>query len=245
MNNFWSAFHFLTVLPGPKEETNFNERMVFWFPLAGLTIGVMLCGVDYLGSLVLFDQARACVDVLFLVCITGGLHMDGLGDTADGVFSHKDRVKILEIMKDPRMGVMGTLAIVFCVILKISGATQFSFAEDWLWLVLIPGLARCSQVLGLAFMKNARGEESLGAPLYSTSKFTALGWSVVFLSISFLIGWKTGLLTVFVFIAVNGILFGYFARKIDGMTGDTFGALTEIVEAALFLLGGALCHRII
>lgn len=242
MTSFLSALSFLSILPG----TNHNpleSRMVMHFPLVGLLIGGLLIGVDWIGALVFPSPLRCIVDVLFLAVITGALHLDGLADSADGLFSHRPRNRVLEIMKDPRVGVMGVLAVIFCFLLKTGGIAGMGETSIWLWLLLAPALARASQVLGLVFMKDAREGEGIGSPLYQKGNYRTLIGCLVPLAIPFLFHFRTGILMLIVFAFSTAVLLIYFQYRIGGMTGDTFGALTEIVEA-LVLVTGAVENQI-
>ena len=114
--NFLSAIGFLTILPVPKSARTFDGKQVIYFPLVGLIIGAMLWTVDWIFSCFANIEIRVIGDVLFLAIISGALHLDGLADSADGLFSHRSREQILEIMKDSRIGVMGVLALIFCLL---------------------------------------------------------------------------------------------------------------------------------
>ena len=170
MTSFFSALSFLSILPGPSNRP-LDSRIVMHFPLVGLLIGGLLVGVDWVGALILPPFLRCIVDVLFLAVVTGALHLDGLADSADGLFSHRPRSRVLEIMKDPRVGVMGVIAIVFCLLLKVGGIDGLSESHGWLWLLIAPALARCSQVIGLFALKDAREGEGIGSPLYQKKNY--------------------------------------------------------------------------
>ncbi len=211
--------------------------MVVYFPLVGLLIGGLLVGVDHIGSLIFPDFLRCAVDVLFLAVVTGALHLDGLADSADGLFSHRPRNRVLEIMKDPRVGVMGVLAVLFCVLLKVGGIHGMGETNLWLWLLLAPTLARASQVIGLVFMEDVREGEGIGSALYQKGNYRTLAGCLVPLVIPFLFHFRTGILMLIVFASSTAVLLIYFQYRIGGMTGDTFGALTEIVETVLLTTG--------
>lgn len=236
MNSFLSALSFLSILPAPRNR-HFNNQIVVHFPLVGLLIGGLLIGVDWLGTLVFPDFLRCVVDVLFLAVVTGALHLDGLADSADGLFSHRPRNRVLEIMKDPRVGVMGVLAVLFCVLIKTGGIGGIGETNIWLWLLLAPALARASQVIGLMFMKDAREGEGIGSSLYQKGNFKTLTGCLVPLVIPFLFNFRTGILMFVVFASSTAVLLIYFQYRIGGMTGDTFGAMTEIVETVLLTAG--------
>ncbi|MBI5428761.1 MAG: adenosylcobinamide-GDP ribazoletransferase [Nitrospinae bacterium] len=241
MLSFFSAVSFLTVIPTPRQSAWDDGRKIVYFPLVGLTIGVLLYGVDRLLSGFAYREIRSALDVLFLAVISGGLHLDGLADSADGLLSHKGRETSLEIMKDPRIGAMGALAVVFCVLLKFAGLLGIENGRCWAWFLAAPALARATQTLGLVFLNNARGKDGLGAPFFQKGQYRLLGFCIVPIAIPFLASVATGLLSLGVFAISTIVLFMYFQSRLGGMTGDTFGATTEVVETALFLAGGLAC----
>jgi adenosylcobinamide-GDP ribazoletransferase len=241
MTSFLSAVSFLSILPVPKNRP-FESRMVAHFPLVGLLIGGLLVGVDWVGALIFPTYLRCAVDVLFLAVVTGALHLDGLADSADGLFSHRPRDRVLEIMKDPHVGVMGVLAVVFCILLKIVGIKGIGETNLWLWLLLAPTLARASQVIGLLVMQDARENGGIGSPLYQKGNYRILLACLVPLAIPFLFHLRTGILMLVVFASSTAVLLIYFQYRIGGMTGDTFGAMTEIVETLLLTTGAVDNH---
>ena len=134
MRGFSSALTFLTVLPfGRRSSAPPEASSLFYFPVVGMIIGGLLAAVDGLGSLFLFDPLRALLDVAFLALLTGGLHLDGLADSADALYLHHDREKALEIMKDPRVGVMGVLVLIFCLGFKLTGLWVLNVHHFWIW----------------------------------------------------------------------------------------------------------------
>jgi adenosylcobinamide-GDP ribazoletransferase len=217
--------------------------MVQHFPLVGLLIGGLLVGVDWIGALLFPTFLRCIVDVLFLAVITGAFHLDGLADSADGLFSHRPRERVLEIMKDPRVGVMGVLAVLFCVLMKTGGIQGGAGGTHaWLWLLLAPALARASQVIGLVVMKDARGGAGVGSALYKKGKYRILLTCLIPLSLPFFFQFRVGVLALIVFAVATAVLLIYFQYRIGGMTGDTFGAMTEIVEVFLLTAGAVESH---
>ena len=129
-----SALAFLTIIP-LKQPCEWDDRgKLAFFPIAGLTIGAMLICTDWIAGFFFSSiAARAIVDILFLSIITGGLHLDGLADSADGLLSHGDRKTALDIMKDPHIGVFGTVALI--LVLRQNGAAlPFSCHQQDGWL---------------------------------------------------------------------------------------------------------------
>ena len=186
MRNFVSALSFLTLIPLGRFTGKPSGTAILYFPLVGIMIGLMLAAVDWLGSLYLYNELRAFTDVAFLTLITGGLHLDGLADSADGLYFHHDKGKSLEVMKDPRVGVMGILALLFSVVFKFTGILALEFELCWVWLVVAPALARSAQVVGLVWMDDARETGGVGQVLYQKGKYGYLVFCLVPLALPFL-----------------------------------------------------------
>jgi adenosylcobinamide-GDP ribazoletransferase len=189
-------------------------------------------------SLALYPEVRVVGDVLFLAVISGALHLDGLADTADGVFSHRPREQILQIMKDSRIGVMGVLTLLFCILLKLAGVAGVIHSESLIWLILAPALGRTAQVMGLVFVNHVPSERTLAEQFYQRGRYSLLAFCPLPFAVIFYVDWILAIasLILFIFLLVSLLLF--FKNKIGGITGDTLGAATEIIETAFLLIGG-------
>jgi len=241
MKNFISALGFLTLIPIPRNAFREDGRQIACFPWVGLLLGLMLAGVDKLCSLFMYPELRAIVDILFMAAITGALHLDGLADTADGVFAHRSRERALEIMKDPRIGVMGTLAIIFCLLLKIAGIYGLQGDSYAIWLITAPVYARTGQVAGLIFLNYARQDQGKSQLFFQKGKYALLLPAILPLLLPFYTGILPGITVLMLFLLTTGALLVFFQRKLGGMTGDTLGALTEITEMLILIIGGVVC----
>jgi adenosylcobinamide-GDP ribazoletransferase len=235
---FLSAIAFLTIIPVPSRAISDDGRQVLYFPLAGLVIGCLIYGMDHLLSLTPYLEIRIVGDILFLAVITGALHLDGLADTADGLFSHRPREQKLEIMKDPRTGVMGVLALLFCILLKMAGLAGVIHSESLIWLVLAPALGRTAQVMGLVFVNHVPSEKTLAKQFYQRGKTVLLVWCPLPFAIMLYLNWIVALASLILFTLVLASLLMFFKKQIGGITGDTLGATTEIIETVFLLIGG-------
>ena len=116
-------FKFMTRLPipaNPEFDSKELGKSMKFFPVVGIVIGFILYGVYLIGAkFILSSYLLATIVVLAEVILTGGLHLDGLADTFDGIFSYRSKQKMLEIMKDSRLGTNGGIALVLYFILKI------------------------------------------------------------------------------------------------------------------------------
>jgi len=237
MVNFLSALGFLTILPMPAKAFRVDGRQILYFPLVGLLIGALLYGVDKLGTLYATQEIRVVADALFLAVISGALHLDGLADSADGLFSHRPKERILEIMQDSRIGVMGALAIIFCLMLKMAGFAGLSGPDYEIFLLTAPALARTGQVVGLVFMDYARQEGGKSQLFFQNKKYHLLALGAIPLALPFWISIETGLMVLLLFLSGTILLLWFFQKGIGGMTGDTLGAQTELIESVILITG--------
>ena len=233
--NFLSAIGFLTILPIPKEAKTFNGEQVIYFPLVGLIIGGMLWTVDWIFSCFANIEIRVIGDVLFLAIITGALHLDGLADSADGLFSHRSREQILEIMKDSRIGVMGVLALIFCLLFKMGGIAGIKNPVSSLWFVIIPALSRAAQVLGLTLIKHIKPQGALAIDFYQRKNWANLLFCPIPFGLIFYLDFAMGSIALVLFSILISGLFYFYKKMLGGITGDTIGATTEIVETFFFI----------
>ncbi|MGV7222252.1 MAG: adenosylcobinamide-GDP ribazoletransferase [Nitrospinales bacterium] len=245
MNNFYSAIGFLTIIRVPDSDQKTTGASILFFPIVGLILGGLLVGMDFVGSLFLSNELRALLDVLFLAVISGGLHLDGLADSADGFFSHKDKARILEIMRDSRMGPMGGIALIFCLLFKVAGISEIEFLPGWTILLIAPATSRFALVAGLVFIKNARNTESLGANLYQKGNYNLMVMGIIPAMILFIWSPVSAIFVLGIaFITIYSII-KYFHKKIGGITGDALGALLETTETITFITGGIACQHLL
>lgn len=141
MKKLIAALQFLTILPLGKSFDFQPVSMISFFPIAGLITGILLAIADRLFLLLWSPNVAALLDVVMLVFITGALHIDGLGDAADGLLGHRPREKALAIMKDSRIGVMGLVCILCGLSIKWAGIAGIE-AQRSLLLIIIPAYAR-------------------------------------------------------------------------------------------------------
>ena len=234
MKKLISALQFLTVLPLGKPADFHPVSMVFFFPVAGLIIGCLLAAADWIFLRLWPPGVAALLDVLLLAIVTGALHLDGLGDAADGLLGHRPRKRALAIMKDSRIGVMGLLCILFCLAVKWAGIAGLD-AHRSLLLLIIPGYARGSMIFGVKFFKYGRPGGGTGLPLFEKPlSWIAFGGLLIPIFLSASLG-NAGIWLNILFLTITGIMLFFYRKRMDCITGDMLGAMTEIVESLLFL----------
>ncbi len=242
--DFRSAILFITILPAGKGVAYSPLGMIRFFPLVGLLVGGLLFLFDGLISTLWPIPVVSVLDVLFLIAITGAFHLDGLGDTADGMFSHRQKERMLEIMKDSRTGMMGLVAVVSVLAVKAAGLfsvkTGISSSQAFLLFLIIPSYSRSSMIFGIRFLEYGRKGTGTGLDLFEKpiglKDFVFVLIPVV---ISFFLGYK-GLILNIVFAVILFLILWFYKKKLNCITGDMLGAMNEIMEAVLFLAAGAL-----
>jgi len=234
MKKLFSAIQFLTILPAGKPKIFDAKGMIPFFPMVGIILGLMVAIFDRLALMLWPEQVVAVLDVVFLVVLTGSFHLDGLGDTADGLFGHRPKEEALAIMKDSRIGVMGLVAIVCALAIKWGGIAVLD-AHRSLLLIIIPAYARGGILFGIKFLKYGRSEGTGHAFFGETLKLSAFWGLLIPLCISIFLGWK-GLWLNFVFVIITALILLYYKRRIGCIAGDMLGAMTETLEAVLFLM---------
>ena len=229
-----AAIQFLTVIPFPKSFTGGEkelEKCMPFFPVVGLLIGIIIAAFDHIMGIILPPLPASVMTAIAMTGISGGLHMDGLADTADGFFSARPRERILEIMRDSRTGVMGVLAVVFVIVLKVSVLISILPPLRPGIIVLMPLAGRCSFVVMMTALPYVRREGGLATAFGVGKSWLNVLWTSAFLlAAGWLAGHWMGLAASFSALLMAALFSVYCFRKIGGYTGDTLGAGCELAE---------------
>lgn len=235
MTPFWIALQFLTVLPIELKTIPTalqNGRAILFYPLVGLIIG----GILFLISCLLVKLPvilLATIIMTLWVWLTGGLHLDGLADTADAwVGGFGDKLRTLQIMKDPSCGPIGVLSLVVICLIKFVLVYVLIEQQQALFLILVPALGRV--VPSILFLTTTYvREKGLGRSLTDHLPKTA-SWIITGLILLLTLYWKwQGLVAVSGFLMSLVYLRHLFIKRIGGITGDTVGAAIELSETVL------------
>jgi adenosylcobinamide-GDP ribazoletransferase len=234
---FFIALKFLTVFPGPEPKQMKDSlfgRSLAYFPLVGLLLGGVLFGLYYGLMYILPEQLVAILILLALAIMTGAHHLDGLADTFDGITGSKPRERRLEIMSDSRTGAIGVVAVVFLVIIKY--AALLSAIDPLTALLLTPVLSRWAVVCTIFFFPYAK-PAGMGLLFKQGARwYILLIATVLSLAVSLvLLQWWGIILMVALLVVVTGIAI-FFNRRLDGLTGDCYGAIIELSEAIILIL---------
>ena len=236
MRGLLYAIGFLTRIPVPVsvfDDTRARRQSVLAYPLVGLLLGLILAG---LGLLLEGDDnllASALILVIW-VGLTGGLHLDGLADSADAwIGGLGDRLRTLDIMKDPRCGPSAVVAVVLLLLTKLAALQAMPGPLRMPALLLAPLLGRTALTALLASTPYARAK-GLASGLAGSGPAP---WLVVTAALlASLLAGVDGLLAS----VAAGTVFGLWRqagmRRLGGYTGDTAGAMAEMVELAVLVV---------
>ena len=244
MRGLMAAVSFLTVAPVPAGFALGRDdlaRAAAWFPVAGLLIGAALAALDMLAMTVVPLAPSAVATVIAMSLVSGGLHLDGLADTADGMLSRAPREKVIGIMKDSRSGPMGVFAVAGVLMLKAAALFSLPPGGRMAAVFLAAVAGRCAMAAALNVGRDARGPDGLGAALRLRTSAGIVTWAFGFLAAA---GWLAAGMAggaVAVSAAVVVAVMAYLAHRIiGGWTGDVYGAVCELTEAITLLTLAAL-----
>ena len=237
MTPFWIALQFLTTfpvrlsaMPTPQQ----NAQALLFYPVVGLLIGAILYGI----TLLLYALPVVLLSSVILVLwiwLTGGLHLDGLADTADAwVGGFGDKARTLAIMKDPSCGPIGVLSLVIVCLLKWSVLYVLLQEKLYTALMLFPLLGRLVPLFFFLSTDYVR-EKGLGSQL---GQHLARPIAIALLLLTPLVAlyWAwIGVVVLASFYLALWYLRCKFIQRIGGVTGDTIGASIEIIELATLL----------
>jgi len=239
VKKFLIAFQFLTIIPLPCKincEAEDLGRSTAYFPLAGVVIGALLAGMNWLIAPWLARPLTDALLITALAAMTGALHLDGLADVCDGIAARGDRERFLEVMKDSRVGAVGVVGVVLGLLLKWQALLAIPAGIKMQALLYVPALARMAQVLAMTGARHAR-KEGLGLLFIQGAGYGQLGTALALsLALAFILPPLTGLAAYIVVILATMALRSYFQRRLDGLTGDILGCINELAEIAALMV---------
>ena len=240
-------FRFMTRLPigfDPKFDSDELGKGMRFFPVVGMVIGLVLFAAFWLLGYVIYSpMVMAVLLVIIEVVLTGGLHLDGLADTFDGIFSYRSKQKMLDIMKDSRLGTNGGLVLILYFFLKVALLVEASNSSPVIMpimLLLSPVIARLNSVVNCGSAPYARAT-GMGKTFVDHTDGLAVLIATIITAIfvggaAYLFAIPYEILIVIPVVMILGYLFAkLMTRKIGGITGDTLGAVVEISEIIAML----------
>jgi adenosylcobinamide-GDP ribazoletransferase len=246
-----AALSLFTIVPvgGPAEiDRNAAGRIIVWFPAVGALIGAVagggLLAVEAGGHGTARRLLAATIAAALLAVLTGGLHLDGLADTVDGLASRQPTDQALGIMRRSDIGPMGVCAVIFILLMQV-----FSLATlpaGWLSALALVAAAMTGRVaVVLATGLPSARPEGFGALIAgATTRRVRLTVGVLLLAVAAGVGtaaggWSLaarGLAGVVVGLAVAAVLQRVTSRRLGGTTGDVFGALVEVCATTVLVV---------
>ncbi len=241
-DDFRTALSFLTIIPVGKDlapEPDRLARSMGFFPAVGLVIGLGLVVLNWLLDSLLPRPVLDCLLILFLITITGALHLDGIADLIDGLAGGKDKSGILAIMKDSRVGAIGVVGLIMVLLLKYLSLFNLDPNLKSAALIMTPAAGRWVQVILANYCRYLRPQGGTGAVFVELvgEREVMIATGTLIVAALVLFG-LNGIFLVFLFGIVTMLLMRYFQSRLGGVTGDVLGAATEIIEvmSLLFIL---------
>lgn len=248
MNGIILLFKFMTRLPlglEPKFDSDSLGKSMKFFPIVGMVMGIILFAFFWGLSKVIYSPMVMVVLLIIIeVILTGGLHLDGLADTFDGIFSYRSKQKMLDIMKDSRLGTNGGLVLILYFILKVALVYELDMTiglPSGIVFLLTPAIARLNSVVNCASAPYARATGMGKTFVDNTNGCGVVVAMVITLAYMFavcqLFFLPYVLLAIVPIVMLLGFIFAkLMTRKIGGVTGDTLGAVVELSEILVILL---------
>jgi len=239
MDSFLLALQFLTIIPIRIKEVSEKKiaNAMMYFSFVGLVLGLVLSGINILLSILnLSALAANIILVITLAAITGGMHLDGLSDTADALFSGKSKDEMLAIMRDSHIGVMGVVCIVSTMFLKIGLLASVAGPLKTTALILMCVLSRWSSVVAMFLFSYARKDGKAKAFMQGMNLKIFVFSLITVLVFAFAIWRMKGLLSLLIVAGCTYLGGRFVSRKIGGITGDTLGAIIELIEVVVLFI---------
>ncbi|WP_370558626.1 adenosylcobinamide-GDP ribazoletransferase [Edwardsiella tarda] len=242
MKLFLATLQFMTRIPvSPRcsDDLALSDypRGIIYFPFVGLLVGVISALAYGVLATTYGSWLGAVAAVLASALVTGAFHLDGLADTCDGLFSARPRDRMLEIMRDSRIGTNGTLALIFVILMEVVLIQRLAGSSLHIYAVLV-ALPLVSRTLLAVMMYRQRYARENGMGNLYIGKISgshyALTLAIGLLLTFGLLHWQ-GLLAFFIAYLFALIYRAFINMRLGGQTGDTLGAANEL-SALVFLL---------
>jgi adenosylcobinamide-GDP ribazoletransferase len=237
VRSFIAALQFLTLFPWPKRTDRSVDEVgpsAICFPVIGFLLGFILVLVNRLLEPFASPGLSSVALVTILALLTRGLHLDGLGDTFDGLGAGGDRERMLRIMDDSHTGAFGLIAIVLLLFFKIHAIESMDH-ERWPALLAAPVLGRWAMVL-LGYRSQA-AKPGLGSTLVDRleTKHVVFATFITLILVAAILHGAG--IAMMLWVAIFSIASKkHFHRRLGGVTGDTFGAVGELSETSVLVI---------
>jgi adenosylcobinamide-GDP ribazoletransferase len=244
VRGFVIAARYLTIVPLPDcapADAMALGRSAAWFPIVGVLLGLGLAGGDRVLSWLFPPILAALLTVTAWKLVTGGLHLDGLADSLDGLMG-RDRAERLQIMRDSRIGVFGAVGLILTLLLELTALAGLPPGLRWRALVAVPAVGRAAPPLLAWVFGSARGDGQGAAFARGTGRRGAGLAALLAFGIALFVLGAAGV-AAFGFAAAVVIAVAIFlAARLGGLTGDSLGAAVELAELGMLLAVAAWAH---
>ena len=227
-----SVFSFLTIFPSPNSSLENIAKYMYFFPIVGIAIGLLVGSFGFGLSLFLDPLLVSLLVVASIAIVTGIHHADGLADFADGLMVKGSKDKKLKAMRDLSVGSAGIVAIVLYLIGLIITISLTSGLDLFKAILISEILAKFSMVLMASLGNSASlGSNSPFVKNMKDKKKLAAAFIVMLIPVA-LIGEATGLVMLGVTITLTIFLLAISRRSFGGITGDVLGSTNELTRMA-------------
>lgn len=239
MKSFITALQFLTRIHVKNQVDLTAEdfgRSTKFFPLVGLILGIIYMLASWC-LIAVFGWANLVTTLLVLlpVLLTGGLMLDGFMDTVDGVFSGRERERVLEIMKDSRVGSFGVIALACLLLVNWSALRDVKLVLIMTALFIMPIIGRMAMVMAIAFFPYAR-KEGMGKIFADMADRKTVIIAAVTTLICVVPWGQAAIAALVIGLAFAWLAASWLNNKLGGLTGDTYGAIETLTETVVLLV---------
>jgi adenosylcobinamide-GDP ribazoletransferase len=233
------AVTFLTIIPLRRHTAADLGPAAAWFPVVGALVGALAGALLVVAEPLVGAQVAATLAVAALVIVTGALHADGLADCADGLGARGGRERRLEVMRDPAVGVFGTLALLGWALLVIGALARLGRTDALLTLVSAAAIGRWGALLHAVGAAPAR-RDGLGVG-FAVRPVALVPATVAAIAVALLANPPArGLAALLAGVAAAMLVSLWARRTLGGRTGDTLGAAVALGEVAVCLTAAAI-----
>ncbi len=240
MRDLRTAIGFLTVLPVAPSATPHMGRARAYFPVVGLALGATLAGLDYAGRLALPSPVVGALLIAALLVLTRAIHVEGFLDCCDGLFGSYTPARRLEILRDTHVGAFAVAGGASLILLKWSLLSGIPGDVRPGLLFVFPCLSRLGMLTTMAVFVYVR-EQGIGTAFQNGAArwHAPFGVATALVASAAMLGYA-GVVLVGGAVIVSLGTGRWISRMLGGMTGDAYGAVNEVTEVAVLLLGVAL-----
>jgi adenosylcobinamide-GDP ribazoletransferase len=231
-----SAVAFLTVIPAATRDGSPGERLGrAYFPAVGAAIGFLAGVALVLASAVAGNLVGAVAALVVMAVLTGGLHLDGLADAADGLFGAGSLERRLEVMRDPRVGSFGVVAVVLVLVGDVAALGSVSPARALVALVVAGALSRLA-ILGLIGLTPYQRQTGLGVAAQGGHTRFDLLLGAALTAVACLLDPRRAAVAIVVVALIATVMVAVARRRIGGPTGDVYGAVAELTQLGALIV---------